>query len=374
MIAMFTVCYCIGIWLFFVKLKIKPNPANVAVAAVIGVVAIGAIVIFWRFAAPSANNLVVVRYTVQLVPQVKGPITKIHAEPNVPLKKGKDILFEIQKDIYENTVEQLTASMKAAKANVEKQEASVRVAKAGIRKTKATLAASKAELETAEGIQKTNPSAIADLKVTQVAEQLNSAIAAVEQASASEEQAEAGLASAKDTVASLEAQLANAQFNLKQCVVYAPSDGFVTNWQVREGTMAVPLPLAPVGTFVDTTRTNLVASFGQNVCKNVNAGDPVEIAFKSRPGEVFKGKVEMIVPASGEGQFVTTGQLGSASNVGSAGELAVRFQLNDQEVADELPMGTAGNVVIYTSWGKPFHIISKVVVRMNAWGYYLNPF
>lgn len=157
-------------------------------------------------------------------------------------------------------------------------------------------------------------------------------------------------------------------------MVYAPADGFVTNWQVREGTMAVPLPLAPLATFIDTSRTHPTANFPQNVCKYVQPGDPAEISLKTRPGEVFKGKVETIVQATGEGQFVTTGQLGSASQLGSAGELAVKFVMDDEEVASSLAMGTAGTVVIYTDKGKPFHLISKVVVRINAWMYYLNPF
>lgn len=374
MIAFFTITYCVVIWLFFVKMKIKPNPKNVAAAIVIGVVAIGAIVIMWRFAAPNSTNLVVSRYTVQLVPQVAGPVAKIHAEPNVPLKKGVDVLFEIQKDKYQFTVNQITASLAASRKTVEELTAAVRVTTSGIEKSQASMAAAKAELEVAEETERLNPQAVAKIKVTQLTEQYNAALATVEQAKAAEDQAQAALQSAEKDVVSLEAQLANAQFDLDQCTVYAPADGFVTNWQVREGTMAVSFPFAPVGTFVDTSETVLVANFPQNVCKNMKAGDPIELAIKTRPGQVFTGTVNAIIPATGEGQFVTSGQLGSAADLESSGMFVVRFDMDDQEAAARLAIGTAGSVVVYTDTGRPFHIISKVVVRMNAWMYYLNPF
>lgn len=374
MIAFFTVCYCLGIWLFFVKMKITPNPVNIAVAVVIGVVVIGTIVVFWQFAAPSSSTLVVSKYAVQIVPQVRGPITKIHAEPNVPLRKGQDVLFEIQKDTYQFAVDQLSGSLDAAKRNVDKLEAGVRISQAALTQSQAQLAAVEAEKKTALNTQELNSAAISQLEVDQIVARFDAASAAVAKAKSTEDQAHAALASSRNTVESLEAQLSNAKFQLDQCTVYAPADGFVTNWQVREGTMAVDLPFAPVGTFIDTSRTNLIANFSQQVCRNMRAGDPVEISLATRPGEVFAGTVDAIIQATGEGQFQTTGQLISAADLGSQGQFAVKLALDDEDLARSLAMGTGGTAVIYTDFGKPFHIISKVVVRINAWMYYLNPF
>lgn len=374
MIALFTIVYCVAIWLIFYKLKIKPNPTNVAVAVVIGVGAIGTIVVLWTFASPSSNNLVVSRYTVQIVPQVKGPITKIHAEPNVPVKKGQDLLVEIQPDTYQFEVSQATASLAEAEQNVQQQEAGVQLADADIKQSKANLAAAKAELDVAKKTQEINPAAVAKLAVVQATEQYNAALAAVEQVEAARIRAAAQLEGARSSVKTVTAQLEAAKFNLAQCKVYAPADGFVTNWQVREGTMAVSLPFAPIGMFVDTSKTSLVASFGQNVVTNVKHGDPVEVSLKTRPGQVFTGKVNAIIQATGEGQFVTAGTMESAADLSSSGMFILKFDLDDSELSDELAMGTAGSVVIYTETGKPFHVISKVTVRINAWMYYLMPF
>lgn len=374
MIAFFTIIYCLSIWLFFVKMKIKPNPNNVAAAVVIGVLVIGAIVIFWRFAAPNSSNLLVSRFTIPIVPQVKGPVTKIHAEPNVPLRKGADLLLEIQDEIYANTVDQLSASLEAANKDIKQLEAGIRAAESGVDKAIANQAAAKAELDVALNIAKSDAAAIAELQVKQLQEKFKAAQAGVDQARATAKQSVVRKAAAEDTASSIQAQLANAEFNLEQCRIYAPADGFVTAWMVTEGTMAVPMPISQLGAFIDTSRVNIVATFPQNVLRFVQDGDTAELTFKTRPGEVFTGKVETIVQASGEGQFAITANLPVPSEIGSEGMLLVKFILDDPEVAKSLPLGTAGTVAIYTDRLKPFQVISKVVVRMNAWMYYLNPF
>jgi hypothetical protein len=97
----------------------------------------------------------------------------------------------------------------------------------------------------------------------------------------------------------------------------------------------------------------------------------VEFACKSRPGQLFRGKVDTIIEATGEGQFTTGGKLPSAAKVGSYGFLAVKIRPNEGESANELALGTPCAVAIYTDWGKPFAMISKVAIRMQKWLYFL---
>ena len=49
----------------------------------------------------------------------------------------------------------------------------------------------------------------------------------------------------------------------------------------------------------------------------------------------------------------------------------VRISLDDDDLAKELPLGGAGTTAVYTTSGKPFHIISKIALRMKGWMYYL---
>ena len=170
-------------------------------------------------------------------------------------------------------------------------------------------------MEISDATEKLNSNAISRLKVVELEQQFAAAEAGVDRAKAQLEEATFALQAAEDSVTSVEAQLKNAKFNLECCTVRAPSDGFVVNWQVREGTMTATLPFAAVGTFVETTDVSLVASFGQNVVTFVKPDDPVEIALRSQPGRIVTGKVEAVIPTTGEGQFVTSGSLISAAEI-----------------------------------------------------------
>ena len=374
MIAICTILYVTLIILIYKVLKIRPNPKNVAVMVVVGVLMLGSIVIVWKFSAPISDRLVVSRYTVAIVPQVQGPITKIHAEPQAPLRAGKDLLFEIQSDLYQNTVDQLGESVKAAEQNIAQLGAGAEAAAAGVKAAEANMASAEAAFSVAKSTQEKNVGAISKLTVRQATESFRAAEASVEQAKALAVQAGFGKTAAESSSRSLEAQLATAKFNLSQCKIYAPADGFVTNWAAREGTMAVPMPLAPMGTFVDTSRVQIVAAFPQNVVTNMKPGDAAELTFKTRPGEVFAAKVEAIVQAMSEGQMTLGGSLPSASLIAAPGLMAVKFTLDDEAVAQELALGAAGTAAVYTDSGTAFHVISKVTVRINAWMYYLLPF
>ena len=55
------------------------------------------------------------------------------------------------------------------------------------------------------------------------------------------------------------------------------------------------------------------------------------------------------------------------------GILAVRIRLDDEDLAKQLPMGAAGATAIYTDFASPFHIITKITVRIKGWVYFLLP-
>ncbi|GAA4423468.1 HlyD family secretion protein [Bremerella cremea] len=374
MIALFVVLYVAGIWLFYVRLKVKPNPINLAVCVVIGLVAVMGIVIGWQHSAPTSGQLVVTRFTIPIVPQVKGPVVKIHALPNVPLTKGKDILFEIQKEPFQYAVEQKTAIVGVTEKTITQIEASMKVADATIAEANANRDAAEADLNAKEDANRRSPGAVSALELAELKQRLAAGLAGVDKATAAREEAAASLEVARQQLLQHQAELRSAQFDLDQCVVYAPADGFVTNWQVREGSMVTPMASASVGTFVDTSEVSIAAVFSQNVLMNVAPGQKVEVALMNHPGEVYSGTVDSVIAATGEGQFQASGQLLSASSIRSSGKFGVKILLDDPQLIADLPMGTGGMATIYTDSGRPFQVISTVTMRIKAWVYYLLPF
>ena len=139
------------------------------------------------------------------------------------------------------------------------------------------------------------------------------------------------------------------------------------NWQAVEGTMTTTVLSSAQGTFMDMSETLVGVVFPMNVLKNVEPGNPVEIAFKSLPGQVVAGKVDAVLQYTGEGQLAASG--GGDSWLERV--LLARIVLDNDALAKELPLGAAGTVTIYTNVGQPFHIISKITIRIKGWMNYL---
>jgi multidrug resistance efflux pump len=423
-----TVYAAVVLTLFKLKL-LKPRPYPIAIVVLAGVLMLGGVVVAWTQCAPMSGNLVTIQYVVQLVPyNVKGYVKKVVAKANEPLKKG-DLLLEIDPTPYQNAVDQIEAQLKAAKANVKQSVANldashantqkaadaVQQAQAALRQTDGALAnaqanaakwraaydLAKTEEAMAVNLQKVGIGAISLLKVDEAKQKareqeaaLQQAQAGVVQAEAADRQAIAALAEArsgvlqadatvKQATAALEiaesnvpgiaAQLAEARFNLAQCKMTAPSDGYVVNWQVQEGTMLVPIPAAAAGTFVDTSSIYVAAAFPQNYLTNVRPGNEVELVLDSHPGVVFKGRVDTVIPSSGGGQVTPSGEIPSAAKATSSGLFAVKILFDSDADPRALAMGSGGTAAIYTNKGKPVHIISKVALRMKKWLLYVLP-
>lgn len=386
MIAFLVIIYVAIVLVLFKVMHIKPTAYLIASMIVVGVFMIGGVVVAWTQSAPITDKMVTSQYVVQLVPYVKGQVKTIHAQANQPLKKG-DLLLEIDPAPYQYTVNQLEAQLTASKANVKQAEAALVTANAAIPNAQANLAKAKAADELAKtqeqialNIQRADKAAISVLNVAKATQERQEADAAVQQAEAgvaqaeaSAQQAAAALQTAQSNVPAVEAQLDDARFNLDQCKMLAPGDGYVVNWQVQVGTMLVPAPLAAAGTFVNVSGTAVAAVFPQNWLSNVEPGDDVEMVLNPYPGRLFLGKVDYVISATGGGQFTTSGTIPNAARIGSDGLYAVRINFSDDAVARKLSLGSGGSATIYTKKGKATHVISKVAIRMKKWLLYVMP-
>ncbi|TWU44178.1 Inner membrane protein YiaV precursor [Novipirellula aureliae] len=372
MVTIITIGYICLVIIVFKVLRVKVTPTTVATAVLTGVVVLGAVIMGWQFSAPMTSQMTVNRNVIPLLSEQdsKEVITKIHVKSDQLVTKGT-ILWETDKRPNQYALNQAAAQLAVAEANESELEAAVEVAAATVQKAKANQDYQKATLDTAIEIQKLDPQAVAALKVEVQQEIYLSARAAVDQAIAGLQEAKSALQSAQEGIKSLKAQVAIAELNLQQNDVIAPADGYVMNMQIVEGTVTSTAISSAQGIFVDMSETQVVAVFPQNLLANVEPGNLVEIAFKSRPGQIATGKVIAVLEFSGEGQFVTTPVLPIAADVGSKGMLAAKISLDDKVAAKELALGGAGSTAIYTNTGQAFQIITKIAVRLKAWMNYL---
>jgi len=325
MIALLSIIYGSFYFLFFKKLKIfQQSTRNISVFVGVGVVMIGAIVYTWFTVSPMSGDGRVFNYVIPIVPNVKGQVIEVPVEPLVALKKG-DVLYKILPVPYQFAVDNLTAAIDQARAQRLLAEIQVK------RTTKLVKATAGAQSEL--------------------------------------DQWRAQLAGADAAIVALQAQLGNAQWQLDETVVRAPHDGYVVNLQLRPGNYVTTIPVASAMAFVSDERHEVVASFSQSAIRRINIGDSVEMVFTVKPGVVFNGKISHIVRASGDAQLSASGVIPTATRARASG----RWAIHDPVAAAELPQSAAAsNLAVYTQYGKAFHVISKVTMRISAWMGYLT--
>ena len=87
--------YASIVWLIFFKLKLLPwTTATAVVVVTIPIVGLAATMLLLNVFAPSALDVQVVKYVVQIVPRVPGRVIDVPVEPNRLTRKG-DVLFRI---------------------------------------------------------------------------------------------------------------------------------------------------------------------------------------------------------------------------------------------------------------------------------------
>jgi RND family efflux transporter MFP subunit len=313
MIIFLVACYiavlALFVWLKFVPLNLFWKISPLIVLLLLNV----GLFIPLTWGAPQGSALVV-RYSVAIVPDVAGEVLEVPVEPNKPLKAG-DVLFRIDPRPFDAQVRAIAAQLK---------------------------------------LQETRLEQMTELHRTGTGRTFD-----VEQRQAEVEQ--------------LRAQLDGAKWNLEKTVVRAPADGFVTNVALRKGARVANLPLAPAMAFIDTSETIIGVEIPQINARYVRVGQPVELTFKLRPGKIFSGTVEMILPAIATGQTQVSGAATMPRSI-EAAPFAIRVRLDDAEFANRLPAGATGTAAIFTEHVKVAHVIRRVILRQIAIVNYINPF
>jgi multidrug resistance efflux pump len=375
MITIFLLAYVGLAVIAFKVIKIKVSPVSVAVTVLVGASLVGGILVAWKFSAPITDQTTLARKITNLIadPDSKELIVKIYARESQPLKKG-DPIWEVDSRPNQYAANQAIAQVAMAEQEVLNAQAGIEVATARVEEAKANSVLARAQLDTALKTRALNPGAVAKLNVEVLQQSYQASGAAVNNATANQKVSESALTTAQNKLKASQAQLELAELNLSQNIKRAPSDGYLVNFQTVEGTMTTALMVQSQGLFLNTSDPGVVvAIYPQNLVKNVEPGNSVDLAFKSLPGQIATGKVDAILDWTGEGQLQrqTSSNLPIVKNLKSRGFLGVRIMIDDAEIANSLPLGAAGSVAIYTNTGKPFHVISKITIRIKMWMNYL---
>ena len=388
--------YSAIVWFIFIKMKWLPwNIGTQVTVVIIPIVALTALILYLNVIAPSSADVRVIKYVVNVVPQVRGRVLEVPVEPNRPVKKG-DVLFRIDPTPYEYTVRSLEAQLANASATsreldeqlagaigkvaeargaIAQAEARVREVEPRLELARTRVAQNRELVTTGAGDRFALEKAEADARELEA--QLDTARSATVQARAAEVQALAGERQVRQRIsgkvdneyapaAQIRAELENAKWELSQTTVVAPANGYAINVQLRPGSFTTAFPITPAMTFVEDAY-QVVALYAQNELTMVEPGNEAEFTLKAHPGRIIKATVDSIVWAQGQGQVPNSTQL-PMTGYGPMppGRFPVKLAVAERDAELFLPAGAVGQGAIYTDHGHAVQILRKVILRVGA--------
>lgn len=388
--------YALCVWLIFFKFKWLPwTTTSQVIVVTIPIVGLTTVILLLNVFAPSTNDVRIIKYVVNVVPQVGGRVLEVPVEPNRPVKKG-DVLFRIDPTPYALAVKGLEAQLANAQATAREIDEQAKGAAAGVVAARGTVQQADARLREAQarielarkrveqhrelvasgaGDRFALEAAEADLKAQDAQlDTLRGVLAqsrgAEAQAAASERQVRQRLGGKVGDdyapVAQIRAQLENARWQLEQTTVRAPADGYAINVQLRPGSFTAAFPVTPAMTFVENTH-QVIALYHQNELHQVAPGNEAEFILPTHPGDVFKARVDSIVWAQGQGQVANTTQLPTTGYGPIApGRFPVKLVLDERHADAFMAAGAIGDGAIYTDRLKALHILRKVLMRVST--------
>jgi multidrug resistance efflux pump len=246
MIIFLTLCYCAFLFILVKIGIIKLNSFWKASPLIWMTLLLIFLFIPMNWGAPS-GPVMLYQIVVSVTPNVSGEVTELHATPGQPMKKG-DVLFKLDPTVYQATVDQLTANLELSQTRLDQSE-----------RLFARGAGSEYDVQRYRA-----------------------------------------------DVLSIEAQLASARWNLENCTVLAPDDGFPIGVTLAPGNRVTQLQSAMA--YVITERA-LVIGIQQIYVRHIKVGQPVEITMKLIPGKIVTAVVDRIVMMTPQGQLLPTGQV-----------------------------------------------------------------
>ena len=388
--------YALIVWFVFIKMKWLPwNIGTQVTVVVIPIVGLAVLILALNVVAPSSADVRVIKYVINVVPQVRGRVVDVPVEPNRLVKKG-DVLFKIDPTPYELAMRSLDAQLASTAASSRELDEQLVGAQGKVAETRGAIQQADAKvrevqskLDLARLRVKQNRELVAtgagdrfaleraETDAKELEAQLDNARSTAVQARATEAQARANEGQIRQRksgtfeneyapVAAIRAQLENAKWELAQTTVYAPADGYAINVQLRPGSFTAAFPITPAMTFVEE-KYQVVALFHQNELQLVEPGNEAEFTLDAYPGRIIKATVDSIVWAQGQGQVANSTQL-PMTGYGPMppGRFPVKLTVAKRDADLFLPAGAVGSGAIYTDHGEMIHIIRKVIVRVGA--------
>jgi multidrug efflux system membrane fusion protein len=236
---------------------------------------------------------------VGIVPRVRGQIVRLAVQDNQLVKEG-DLLFEIDPDDYELSLDKAKSALAALDQQIEIGKSQDEELKFAVKAAEAGVARAQAQVNQAnDSLHRLEPLLPKHFATPEQVDQARTAAAVAAQGVAEQEQK---LNQARAQLSTLQTLLAQrpgavaavklAELELSYCKVVAPFDGRVVNLNISAGAYAsVGIP---VFSLLDTSKWYVVANFREAEIRHMASGSEAIVYLSSAPNQRFRGKVQGI--------------------------------------------------------------------------------
>ena len=263
-----------------------------------------------------------------------------------------------QSELQDTRIERALAGIDQAHAEIAAAQAGTEAVRADVVRTKAERGRQEALLQTHAATQQRVEQAVADEQrlvgefasrqadLGQAETQLRSNELAAEAERRSKVVMESQDAQLNADLHAKEAALTIAQVNLAYTKIEAPGEGSVGERQVLPGQLVSPG--TQIISFVSKVKW-VQANYRETQLTYMKAGDPAEIRVDEYPGQVIRGKVVEIAPASGS-QFALLPPDNATGNFTKVVQrIPVKIELTDPSIATTLRPGLSVTATVRTS-------------------------
>jgi len=263
-----------------------------------------------------------------------------------------------QRELQDTRIERALAGIDQAHAEIAAAQAGTEAVRADVVRTKAERGRQEALLQTHAATQQRVEQAVADEQrlvgefasrqadLEQAETQLRSNELATEAERRSKVVMESQYAQLNADLHAKEAALTIAQVNLAYTKIEAPGEGSVGERQVLPGQLVSPG--TQIISFVSKVKW-VQANYRETQLTYMKAGDPAEIRVDEYPGQVIRGKVVEIAPASGS-QFALLPPDNATGNFTKVVQrIPVKIELTDPSIATTLRPGLSVTATVRTS-------------------------
>ena len=335
---------------------VQPPKKRVLFAVVLltaAVMGIGLILWAWRLppftsGVQHTDNAYVRGQVTVIAPQVTGYVTAVNVQDFQSVKQG-ELIATIDDRIYRQRLEQATAALHAAEAQLANSAQSQTSARGSVAQTEANIAGAQASVAKAQADFNRSQTLfqggwVAQAQVDVARTALRAAQAQLAASRAQEGIAQSGVTSAVVGRGALEANVESAraavhlaEIDLNNTRIVAPRDGRLGEISVRQGQQVA----------VGTQLTALVpdalwvnANFKENQLTDIRPGQPAELSVDALGGRTLTGHVERIAPATGSEFSVIRPDNATGNFTKVAQRVPVRIRLDPgQDGLDRLAPG-----------------------------------